>query len=63
MTNDSIHREFFKGRFLQNEGVGNLMQLRVLMEILWQKRDANIVHGSVSLAHVVQEQGLRLLLV
>jgi hypothetical protein len=63
MTNDSIHREFLKGRFLQNEGVGNFMQLRLLMEILWQKRDVNVVHGSVSLAQVVQEQSLRLLLV
>ncbi|KXN88627.1 Transcriptional regulatory protein pro-1 [Leucoagaricus sp. SymC.cos] len=64
MTNDSAQRDFLRGRFqAQNESIGNLMQARVLMEILWQKRDVNVLPGGVSLLETVQEKNLRLLLI
>lgn len=64
MTNDSTQREFLRGRFqVQNESIGNLMQARLLMELLWQKRDVNVMPGSVSLPETMQEKNLRLLLI
>lgn len=64
MTNDSAQRDFLRGRFqAQNENIGNLMQARALMEIVWQRRDANTLLGGVSLSEAVQEKNLRLLLI
>lgn len=64
MTNDSAQRDFLRGRFeAQNESIGNLMPARALMEILWQKRDINVLPGGVSLPEMVQEKNLRLLLI
>ncbi|KAJ3565173.1 hypothetical protein NP233_g7806 [Leucocoprinus birnbaumii] len=64
MTNDSTQRDFLRGRFqAQHESIGNLMQARALMEILWQKRDVNVRSSGVSLSETVQEKNLRLLLI
>jgi len=64
MTNDSAQLDFLRGRLqAQNESIGNLMQARALMEIVWERRDANTLLGGVSLSDTVQEQNLRLLLI
>lgn len=62
MTNDSTQRDFLRRLLLQDGGIGNLMGSRVLMEILWQKRDVNVTPAGVLLPEIVQEKNLRLLL-
>jgi hypothetical protein len=62
MTNDSTRRDFFKGRLQLLDGsIGNVMQTRLVMEAVWQKRDVN--GGAVELRDTVRERGLSLLLV
>jgi len=62
MTNDSTRRDFFKGRLQLLDGsIGNVMQTRLVMEAVWQKRDVN--GGAVELRDTVRERGLTLLLV
>lgn len=62
MTNDSTRRDFFKNRIRNmNESFGNLLQIRRLMEAVWQKRD--IRGGEADLREIIQEQGLKLLLI
>jgi len=64
MASNSAQRDFLRGRFqAQNEGIGNLMQARALMEFVWQRRDANPLPGGVSLPETAQEKNLRLLLI
>jgi hypothetical protein len=62
MTNSATHRDYCKGRLsLLDGGVGNLLQVRLAMEAIWQKRD---VSGSaVELREIARERGLHLLLV
>ena len=62
MTDSSAHRDFCKGRLsLLDNGVGNLLQVRLVMEAMWHKRD---VGGSaVELREIIRERGLHLLLV
>lgn len=61
MTNDSTRRDFFKGRLQLLDGsIGNVMQTRLVMEAVWQKRDVN--GGAVELRDTVRERGLTLLL-
>lgn len=62
MTDDSIRREFLNRRLQsQDENIGNLMRIRLLMESVWQKRD---VSGRViDWRETVGERGLNLLLV
>jgi hypothetical protein len=62
MTNDSTRRDFFKNRIRNlNESFGNLLQIRRLMEAIWQKRD---IRGTeADLRESIQEQGLKLLLI
>jgi len=62
MTNDSTRRDFFKNRIRNmNESFGNLLQVRRLMEAIWQKRD--ICGSEADLRESIQEQGLKLLLI
>jgi len=62
MTNNSAHRDFCKGRLsLLDGGVGNLLQVRLAMEAIWQKRDVS--GNAVDLRDIVRERGLHLLLV
>jgi hypothetical protein len=61
MTNDSTRRDFLKGRFRGlNESYGNLLQTRLLMEAVWQKRDVG--GEAADLRETIREQGLQLLL-
>ena len=61
MTNDSTRRDFLKGRFRGlNESYGNLLQTRLLMEAVWQKRDVG--GEAADLRESIREQGLQLLL-
>ncbi|KAF9007574.1 fungal-specific transcription factor domain-containing protein [Cyathus striatus] len=62
MTNDSNYREFFKQRLqFLDDSLGNVLQTRLLMEAVWQKRD---VSGKpVDVREVIRERGLNLLLV
>ncbi|KAG7089213.1 hypothetical protein E1B28_010915 [Marasmius oreades] len=40
MSDDSTHRDFFKGRLrAHDETIGNFMKVRLLMEGVWQRRD------------------------
>jgi hypothetical protein len=63
MTNDSTQRDFFKGRIRGlNENFGNLLQIRRLMEVVWQKRDLG--GKEVDVRETLREQqGLNLLLI
>jgi len=62
MTNDSTRRDFLKGRIRGlNESYGNLLQVRRLMEAVWQKRDVS--GKEVDVRETIQEQGLKLLLI
>jgi len=62
MTNDSTRRDFFKNRLRSlNENYGNLLQVRRLMEAVWQKRDVG--GKEVDVFQTLREQGLNLLLV
>jgi len=62
MTNNGTHRDFCKGRLsLLDGGVGNPMQVRLAMEVIWRKRDVN--GGAVELRDIIRERGLHLLLV
>lgn len=62
MTNDSTRRDFFKNRIRNlNESFGNLLQIRRLIETIWQKRD--IRGAEADLRESIQEQGSKLLLI
>lgn len=63
MTDDSTRRDFFKGRIRGlNENFGNLLQIRRLMEVVWQKRDLG--GKEVDIRETLREQqGLNLLLI
>jgi len=62
MTNDSTRRDFFKNRLHSlNESYGNLLQVRRLMEAVWQKRDVG--GKEIDVSQTLREQGLNLLLV
>ncbi|TFK27792.1 hypothetical protein FA15DRAFT_132708 [Coprinopsis marcescibilis] len=62
MTNDSSKRDYLKGRLQGlNETYGNLLQTRLLMETLWQRRDVG--GGTPDLREIIQEQSISLLLV
>jgi len=62
MTDDSSRRDFFKGRIRSlNENFGNLLQIRRLMEVVWQKRDLG--GKGVDVRETLREQGLNLLLI
>jgi len=62
MTNDSTRRDFFKNRLRSlNESYGNLLQVRRLMEAVWQKRDVG--GKEVDISQTILEQGLNLLLI
>jgi len=62
MTNDSSRRDFCKGRLQVLDGsIGNLMQTRLVMEAIWQKRDVS--GAAVELRDTVRERGLNILLV
>ena len=63
MTDDSTRRDCFKGRIRGlNENFGNLLQIRRLMEVVWQKRDLG--GKEVDIRETLQEQqGLSLLLI
>ncbi|KAF9065091.1 fungal-specific transcription factor domain-containing protein [Rhodocollybia butyracea] len=61
MTDDSIHRDFLKGRLqTQDESIGNLMRARLLVEAVWQKRD--VQGGTVDWRETMQDRALNLLL-
>lgn len=58
MTNDSIQRDFLKGRLhSQDESIGNLMRIRLLMESVWQRRDTT---GHADWRETVGERGLNI---
>jgi hypothetical protein len=61
MTNDSNKRDYLKGRLQGlNETYGNLLQTRLLMEALWQRRD---VSGEpVDMREIMRDQQLTVLL-
>ncbi|KAG2017763.1 hypothetical protein CC2G_007246 [Coprinopsis cinerea AmutBmut pab1-1] len=62
MTNDSTKRDYLKGRLQGlNETYGNLLQTRLLMETLWQRRDVG--GGTPDLREIIQEQSISLLLI
>lgn len=62
MSDDSLVRAFFKRRLgFRDENIGNLLNCRVLMEGVWQKRDRE--GGSVDLRETIQECNLNLLLI
>ncbi|KAF9532466.1 fungal-specific transcription factor domain-containing protein [Crepidotus variabilis] len=62
MTNDSTRRDFFSNRIRGlNESFGNLLQMRRLMEAVWQKRDVRGQHADFR--ESIQEQGMKLLLI
>lgn len=61
LANNPSLREVMKGRFRYlDENVGNLMQVRLIMESIWQKRDSG--GGETSLQNMIREHGLDLLL-
>lgn len=61
LTNNPAFREVMKGRFRYlDESIGNLMQVRLIMESVWQKRDSG--GGDTSLQNMIREHGLDLLL-
>ncbi|KAE9399793.1 hypothetical protein BT96DRAFT_965533 [Gymnopus androsaceus JB14] len=61
MTDDSIHRDRLKRRLqAQDESIGNVMKVRLLMEAVWQRRD--VQGGTVDWRETMQDQGLNLLL-
>lgn len=62
MTNDSSKRDYLKGRLQGlNETYGNLLQIRLLMETLWQRRDVG--GGAPDLREIIREQSISLLLI
>ncbi|KAF6759886.1 fungal-specific transcription factor domain-containing protein [Ephemerocybe angulata] len=61
MTNDSNKRDYLKGRLQGlNETYGNLLQTRLLMEALWQRRDVS--QESVDVREIMRDQQLMVLL-
>ncbi|TEB27065.1 hypothetical protein FA13DRAFT_974199 [Coprinellus micaceus] len=61
MTNDSNKRDYLKGRLQGlNETYGNLLQTRLLMEALWQRRDVS--GESVDIREIMRDQQLMVLL-
>lgn len=61
MTNDSTKRDYLKSRLQGlNESYGNLLQTRLLMEALWQKRDVS--GEAVDVREIIREQRLMVLL-
>lgn len=62
MSDDSGRRDFCKGRLQHLDGsIGNLMQTRLVMEAVWQKRD--VTGGTVDFRETIRERGLNLLLI
>ncbi|KAF5382023.1 hypothetical protein D9615_004431 [Tricholomella constricta] len=62
MSDVSAHRDFCKGRLQHLDGsIGNLMQTRLVMEAVWQKRD--VKGGPVDFRDTIRERGLNLLLI
>ncbi|KAF5342131.1 hypothetical protein D9611_001430 [Ephemerocybe angulata] len=61
MTNDSNKRDYLKGRLQGlNETYGNLLQTRLLMEALWQRRDVS--QESADVREIMRDQQLMVLL-
>jgi hypothetical protein len=62
LANDPSQRDAFRGRLQALDGsIGSFMQIRTVMEAVWQRRDAH--GGAIDWRAVMQEQGLNLLLV
>ncbi|KAF8071856.1 fungal-specific transcription factor domain-containing protein [Lyophyllum atratum] len=62
MSDDSSRRDFCKGRLQHLDGsIGNLMQTRLVMEAVWQKRDVS--GAAVDFRETIRERGLNLLLI
>ncbi|KAF8638347.1 hypothetical protein AX17_002366 [Amanita inopinata Kibby_2008] len=62
MTDDPGRREFLKSRLKMRESfVGNLMQISMIIELVWQRRDAS--GEAIDVRDVIEEMGLALLLV
>jgi len=62
MTDDSNRRDFCKTRLQRlDDSIGNLMQTRLVMEALWQKRDVS--GAAVDFRETIREQGINLLLI
>ena len=62
MTNDSTMRDFLKNRLQCLDDIhGNLLQTRLLMETLWQRRDVG--GGFPNLREIIKEQSISLLLI
>lgn len=61
LTDNSKWREMVIRRLQFDEGVGNYVQIRILMEAVWQKRDAG--HGPIDVRVAMHENHLNLLLV
>ncbi|KAL0953251.1 hypothetical protein HGRIS_004503 [Hohenbuehelia grisea] len=56
LTDNSPLRDFLKGRLqTRDEGFGNVMQTRLLMESVWRKRDVG--GGVVDWRHIAGERG------
>ncbi|KAJ2926860.1 hypothetical protein H1R20_g10251, partial [Candolleomyces eurysporus] len=63
MTNDSNKRDYLKGRLQGlNETYGNLLQTRLLMEALWQRRDVSVSGEPVDMREIMRDQQLTVLL-
>ncbi|KAG6910838.1 hypothetical protein DXG01_007153 [Tephrocybe rancida] len=62
LTDNSSRREFCKARLQRlDDSIGNLMQTRLVMEAVWQKRDVSSVAVSVGIRETIQERGMNLL--
>ncbi|KAG6851141.1 hypothetical protein H0H93_001021 [Arthromyces matolae] len=62
LTDDSNRRDFFKSRLQHlDDSIGNLMQTRLVMEAVYQKRDVSGV--AVDLRDTIRERGPNLLLI
>jgi hypothetical protein len=63
LTDNPGHREIYKARLQgQDENIGNLLQTRVIMETVWQRRDVHAGLAAVDWRETVRERGMNLLL-
>ncbi|KAG6841433.1 hypothetical protein C0991_011103 [Blastosporella zonata] len=61
LTDNSNRREFFKSRLQHlDDSIGNLMQTRLVMETVWQKRDVSGI--AVDVREIIRERGMNVLL-
>ncbi|KAG6845479.1 hypothetical protein H0H87_008839 [Tephrocybe sp. NHM501043] len=61
LTDNSSRREFCKSRLQHlDDSIGNLMQTRLVMEAVWQKRDVNGV--AIDIRETIRERGINVLL-